>query len=183
MPMFKSLFGRKATRNNAEALFATIVERTRTPLFYESFEAEDTVEGRFELLTLHAFLVLRRLKREGESTGELAQATFDVMFENVDLNLREVGVGDIGLARRIKKMAEGFYGRVDAYEQALEAGDEKELEAALRRNLFNTKDPTDGALKAMADYMLRCDAHLAGLPMEVLVKGGALFAEPPVLTG
>jgi len=179
--MFKNLFGRKATRDNAETLFAAIVERTRTPLFYQFFEAEDTVEGRFELLTLHAFLVLRRLKREGEASGDLAQATFDVMFENVDLNLREVGVGDIGLARRIKKMVEGFYGRVDAYDQALEFREESALQAALRRNLFNTKDPSNETLKAMADYVVRCDSHLANLSVKTLVSGEALFAELPAL--
>ena len=177
--MFKSLFDRKGIRNDAEKLYAAIVERTRTPVFYEEFGVADTVEGRFELLTLHTFLILKRLKRDGEGANELSQATFDIMFENVDLNLREVGIGDIGLARRIKKMAEGFFGRVDVYERAMDALDSEALKAALARNLFSKMDPSDRALEAVSRYVIACSEKLAGMSVEEILSGQEAFAALP----
>jgi len=177
--MFKNLTRRKETRKKAEKLYQLIVERTRTPVFYEVFEVPDTVEGRFELLSLHAFLILQRLKQEGEGAAELSQATFDVMFENVDLNLREVGIGDIGLARRIKKMAEGFYGRVEAYEQAVEAEDSKALKAALERNLYGKPDTSEGSLEAISGYVMGCSQKLSVLPIEKMLSGEEVYAAIP----
>ena len=171
---------RKQLRKEAETLYEKVVNRTRTPNFYEKYGVADTVEGRFEVLTLHAYLVFRRLKSEPNLGQELAQKTFDVMFENVDLNLREVGVGDIGLARRIKKMAEGFYGRVDAYDRALEVdGDAKLLKQALQRNLFNGQEVSDDSLSLIAHYVRDSDGFLANLTRDELLSQAKIFSDFP----
>jgi len=178
--MLKSLRVRKQLRKEAETLYEKIVNRTRTPDFYERYGVADTVEGRFEVLTLHAYLVFRRLKAESNHGQELAQKTFDVMFENVDLNLREVGVGDIGLARRIKKMAEGFYGRVDAYDRALEVDDAEDLKQALQRNLFSGQEVSAESLSLVARYVRDCDEFLATLTRDELLSQTEIFSGFPI---
>ena len=102
------------------------------------------------------------------------------MFENVDLNLREVGVGDIGLARRIKKMAEGFYGRVDAYDRALEVDDAEDLKQALQRNLFSGQEVSAESLSLVARYVRDCDEFLATLTRDELLSQAEIFSGFPI---
>ena len=171
--MFASLFQRRTQRVAALAAYARIVERARDPSFYVDWGVPDTLDGRFELLALHAFLVLNRLKREPAASA-FAQELFDTMFADLDGALREMGAGDLGVGRRVKAMAQGFYGRIAAYERGL--GKEPELLAALRRNLFGTAAPSDEKLALAAAYVRRQVGALSAQPVAALMAGLVAFA-------
>jgi cytochrome b pre-mRNA-processing protein 3 len=158
----------------AADLYVAVVEQARRPGFYRRHRVPDTVDGRFELIALHTFLVLHRLTREGDRTRDLAQALFDRLFADMDRSLREMGAGDMGVGKRIQHMAQAFYGRMAAYRQAL-AGDDAALEGALRRNLYGTVP--EGALPtaAMARYVRETVDLLAGQPAAALEAGTVHF--------
>lgn len=172
--MFAALSRRRERRASALTAYARIVERARDPAFYVVWGVPDTLDGRFEVLALHAFLVLNRLKREGGDAATFAQELFDTMFADFDNALRELGAGDLGVGRRVQAMARGFYGRIAAYERGL--GDETEMVAALRRNLFGTAAPSDAQLAAFSAYARRQVAALAAQPATALLAGAVAFA-------
>ena len=169
-----SFFRQDPRRGAAHAAYARIVERAREPVFYTDWGVPDTLDGRFELLALHAFLVLNRLKREHAASEGFAQRLFDTMFADLDRALREMGVGDLGVGRRVKAMATGFYGRIVAYEKGL--ADPAALAAALRRNLYGTAAPSEAQLAQMSAYVVRQAAALAQQPLPALLAGEVVFA-------
>lgn len=158
----------------ADALYRAIVEAARRPALFEGLGIPDTMDGRYEAIVLHAYLVLRRLKRDHAATSVLAQALFDLMFADFDQSLREAGVGDLGVGRRIKQMATGFYGRIAAYDAGLDGGG---LEEALRRNVYGTTAPSAGTLSRLASYLKEADRHLTGQALSGLIAGRAAFPE------
>ena len=162
----------------ARALFEKGVAQARRPGFYSRCGVPDTVDGRFELIALHVFLVLHRLKADRPETAELAQDLFDTMFQDMDQSLRELGAGDLGVGPRVKRMAQGLYGRIAAYEAGLE-GPEGELEAALRRNLYGTVTPQPEQLRTMAGYLRREIEGLAQREPADLEAGTPGFGGPP----
>lgn len=164
-------FSRKSTKYNAEALYIRVVRQSRKPVFYEEYGVADTIDGRFDMIILHVFLVLRRLKVEGEPTDSLGQALFDAMFVNMDSSLREMGVGDLSVGKRIKRMATAFYGRVEAYDAPLIAGDRAALSDALARNLFRGEPVKDGIKESLSDYMLATWSHLNDQPHQRFFLG------------
>jgi cytochrome b pre-mRNA-processing protein 3 len=173
------LFGSK--RNEvAERLYDAIVAQARQPAFYANYGVPDTVDGRFEMISLHMFLVLHRLKREGPAAAELAQDLFDTMFDDMDRSLREMGAGDLGVGKRVRAMGEGLYGRIAAYEAGLAAGD-AELTEALRRNLFGTVESTLVVAGPLCAYIRAAAAILAEQPAASLACGTVRF--PPVPGG
>jgi len=126
---------RTAPRGTIEAIYGMIVTQAREPSFYRDLAVPDTVNGRFDLLVLHLWLVLRRLRATGEA-GALSQALFDRFCNDMDDNLREMGVGDLTVPKRMQGFGEAFYGRTAAYDMAMEAGDEP-LAQALCKNILN----------------------------------------------
>jgi cytochrome b pre-mRNA-processing protein 3 len=128
--IFHKLFGRK--NSQTKALYDQIVAAARQPNFFEQFEIPDTLDGRFDALVLHLFLVLHRLKAEPEKTK---QDLIDYFFLDMDRNLREMGVGDVSVGKKVRKMAEAFYGRSLAYTAGLEQG-ENALNTVLQRNIY-----------------------------------------------
>lgn len=121
----------------AQRLYCSLVEQARLPAFYSDHGVPDSLDGRYEMISLHVFLALQRLKREGDAGAALGQALFDAMFGDMDRSLREIGVSDLGVGKRVKEMAKGLYGRIAAYEAGLN-GPDAQLDDALRRNLFGT---------------------------------------------
>ena len=178
MPL--TLFRRNPLRNAAELAYRRIVEQAREPGFFCDLGVPDTVDGRFELIVLHAFLYLRRLKRSYPKSAPLAQRFFDTMFTDFDRSLREMGTGDFSVGREVKRMAQGFYGRIDAYERGL-AGEGAALEAALARNLFGTASAPPDCLAAMAAYFRRETEHLDDQSAAALLAGEVRFGDPPRL--
>jgi cytochrome b pre-mRNA-processing protein 3 len=173
--MLRRFFGVSSHRAAGEALYHRILEQSRRPKFYREGGVADTVDGRFDLLVLNAFMVLRRLRSEGDSTSRLNQALFDVMFEDLDESLREIGVSDMSIGHKIKDMAQAFYGRVAAYEDGLASSDETQLELALGRNLYRNVEPSKDTLKMMADYVRRQLSLLDQQATVDLVKGNVCF--------
>jgi cytochrome b pre-mRNA-processing protein 3 len=176
-----SLFRRRRNQASAEALYMTLVDQARQPVFYATFGVPDTVDGRFDMIALHAFLLLHRLRAE-PSASDLGQEVFDLMFGDMDRNLREMGVGDLTIGKRIKTMAGAFYGRISAYDAALAADEPLVLEDALRRNLFRGTAPAAAQVAALAAYMRIQAASLADQPLDRLMAGAITFTQPqPVL--
>ena len=171
-------FRSAAVREAAEQAYRRVVEQARRPGFFTDCGVPDTVDGRFELICLHAFLYLHRLKREQHAAAALGQRFFDTMFADFDRSLREMGTGDLSVGREIKRMAEAFYGRVAAYEGGL-AGDDSVLEAALQRNLFGTAAPAEAQLGAMARHVRREAAMLDRQGAGELLAGQISFGDPP----
>ena len=173
-----ALFRRNALRDAATRGYGLVVDYARRPVFFTDFDVPDTIDGRFELICLHAFLYLHRLKSEGDPGASLAQFFFDLMFADFDRSLRELGTGDLSVGREVKQMAQAFYGRIHAYEQALDAAGDAELHAALRRNLYGTAEPDEPALAAMAAYLRDEAAQLARQDATTLLAGTVSFGLP-----
>lgn len=175
------LFRRNPLRDAAELAYRRVVAQARRPDFFSEIGVPDTVDGRFELIVLHAFLYLHRLRPEHPEAAALGQHFFDTMFTDLDRSLREMGTGDLSVGREIKRMAQAFYGRIDAYERGLQAGDPV-LEAALARNLFGTASAVPpAALAAMAQYVRATAARLDAQPASDLLGGEIDFGYPPNL--
>lgn len=174
----KKIFGFGSNRKAAEALYEEVVHQSRQPVFYLEAEVPDTVDGRFEMISLHAFLLMRRLKFDDSNMGELSQDVFDLMFADMDQSLREIGVGDLGVGKRVKKMAKIFYGRVVAYETALDGGDEA-LETALERNHYGTLEvpPKKESVVRLANYVRKNDSFLKQLKTADLKRGQLQYCQ------
>jgi len=176
--MLGRLFRRDPREDAARALYATIVAQARRPEFYAGCAVPDSLDGRFDLVLLHVFLVLRRLKAGPAEARELGQRLFDTLFVDMDGSLREMGVGDLVIGKRVKAMVQAFYGRVEAYERALD-GDEATLRAALGRNLYGTATPPEAPLASLAGYVRREAADLARQETAQLLAGDLRFGAPP----
>ncbi len=164
-------------RPAAEAAYAAIVAQARRPEFYRTLAVPDTLDGRFELIALHLFLVLRRLKGEPEAR-DVSQALADRLFDDLDRSLREMGAGDLGVGRRVKAMARALYGRIAAYEAGLATGGGG-LVAALARNLYGTATAPPAVVEAMAGYLRREAAALAAADSAEIAAGRVAFGTPP----
>ena len=175
--IFRKLF-RRAGVDTAAALYGQLVAQARQPAFYTVCAVPDTVQGRFEMIALHAFLVLRRLKTGGAADA-LAQDLFDLMFADMDRNLRELGTGDLGVGKRIKKLAKSFYGRIAAYEDGLASATPGRLEEALARNAYDDQVAPPAAVAALAAYLRQADAALTAQPIAEVTAGRLRFAPPP----
>jgi len=176
--ILKAIFSKSSEDEAVSALYGSIVNQARIPVFYEEFEVPDSLDGRFEMIALHAFLVLRRLKDDHPRGAALGQALHDLFFADMDQCLREMGAGDLGVGKRVKRMAEAFYGRVEAYETAM-AADAPEVEEALRRNLYGTNaDVSAAVVSAMADYVAAQGAVLARQPFADIASGRVFFDAP-----
>ncbi|NBC33351.1 MAG: ubiquinol-cytochrome C chaperone [Alphaproteobacteria bacterium] len=176
VPVFSHLFGRRTDDRSVDALYRRIVAQSRQPVFYTDFAVPDTLLGRFDMIVIHAFLVFRRLKREDARSEAFCQALFDHMFADVDMSLREMGVGDLSVGKKVKALAKGFYGRVVAYERALEAPADGALRDALLRNVYPPVEPPEDAVAALARYIRGQADALAGQPVASFLKGEAAFA-------
>ena len=177
--MLKKLFGRRDVQEASHSLYAAIVAQARQPEFYESCGVPDTVDGRFDMLALHAFLVLRRLGQDGRQSAALSQALFDLMFADMDRCLREMGVSDMGVGKRVKAMATAFYGRVAAYEEGL--GDPIKLNAALARNLYRGELVDERHVAAVACYLQEQATALDRQNLDDLRGGKVSFGTPVTL--
>ena len=163
-----------APTGTIEAIYGMIVTQAREPLFYRDLAVPDTVNGRFDLLLLHLWLVLRRLKSVAAGTA-LSQALFDHFCADMDDNLREMGVGDLAVPKRMQAFGEAFYGRSTAYDMALTDGHEA-LAQALCKNVLNGEN-IDKA-RQLAVYAETAMAALTRLDEATLLSGAFRFPVP-----
>ena len=201
------LFRRKPFRREGYILYGAAVVAARQPTYYmdgappqpgtgdsitqpgtgdsitqpgTGYCVPDTLHGRFDLVGLHVALLIRRLRHDADPVGaELAQAVFDAMFNDMDVNLREMGVGDMSISRRVKSLWEAFHGRAQAYEAALDARDANQLAAVLRRNLWAGTPPADAtAPPRLAARAMALEQALADQPLAAIRQAGPEFSPP-----
>jgi cytochrome b pre-mRNA-processing protein 3 len=181
--MILSAFRRSGHNSNIHSLYGAIVAQARSQVFYTQYGVPDSIEGRFELIVLHLVLVLRRLAshqaaaEDGPSLGPgsaVGQRLFEGFCRYLDYNLREMGVGDLAVPRRMRQFGEAFYGRQAAYGAALDAADQRALEKALARNMLGKADAPDRAA-ALARYVRAAVTRMEAEPEEALVAGKAVF--------
>ncbi len=170
-----SLFSQRKSKNQiAQFLYDSIVHQSRQTFFYYDLGVPDTVDGRFDLILLHSFMVLNRFEREGRKADVLMQALFDCLFVDMDRSLREMGVGDLSVPKHMKRMMRAFKGRILAYEEALQKPND--LEAVLRRNLYGTVEGIDsGVLEIIIRYLQANIENLRKQPWDDLGHGRISF--------
>jgi cytochrome b pre-mRNA-processing protein 3 len=191
--MILSAFRRGHHNRNIHGLYGAIVAQARLTTFYTRYGVFDSVDGRFELIVLHLVLVLRRLggeqtaaprqgsPRQGSprAAARIGQQLFDVFCRDLDDNLREMGVGDLAVPRKMRKFGEAFYGRQAAYGAALGAADDRELEKALARNIFGLAETDENAAR-LARYARAAVERLSGEAEDALLAGKVMFPSPEV---
>jgi cytochrome b pre-mRNA-processing protein 3 len=175
MNIIKNIFSFSHEKKIAHKLYKTIVRQARQPVFYESFGVADTFDGRFDLISLHMILLIRRMKSDIDQSRKLSQALFDYMFDDIDLNLRELGIGDMGVLHRVKKMTKAFYGRLESYDRGLKEKDDTVLLEALERNLYRENDVTEANLKTITSYTRRQSLYLDKISIGSLMAGELEF--------
>jgi cytochrome b pre-mRNA-processing protein 3 len=169
-----SLIRRRRYERMGFELYGAAVAAAREPFLYTSLHVPDTLDGRFDMIVLYAFLLVQRLKREPAPGPALAQAVFDAMFSDMDVNLREMGVGDLSVGRKVRVMWEAFHGRAAAYEAAMTACDMRALDAALERNVWRG-EPPDNTTSALRRLILAQEAQLSGQNLDALAQGRVRF--------
>jgi cytochrome b pre-mRNA-processing protein 3 len=165
---------RLAPAGTIEAIYGMIVTQAREPIFYRDLGVPDTVNGRFDLLLLHLWLLLRRL-RTAQGGVDMSQALFDRFCEDMDDNLREMGVGDQTVPKRMRAFGEAFYGRVQAYDQAIDAGAEA-LAQAICKNILNGAGMDQA--RRLAAYAEAANVDLGQADDPALLRGSFKFPAP-----
>ncbi|WP_235561718.1 MULTISPECIES: ubiquinol-cytochrome C chaperone family protein [unclassified Brevundimonas] len=169
MIMLQNLFRTRPRERLGQPLYELAVRQARRPGFYTTLGVADRIDARFELYTLHVLLLVMRLRDEGERGAEAGQALFDTYVSALDHALRELGVGDISVGKKMRKLGEALYGRMTAYEGPLRDGDAAALSAGLARNVYESDDPAVGA--ALAAYALASRARLAAQDFDAVAAG------------
>lgn len=171
--MFDLLKFRKNTKPAVDKLYGEIFAQSRNSVFYTDYGVPDTVDGRFDLLLVHIFMVMQRLVGKKGAAKQVAQGLFDMTFADMDQSLRQAGVGDVGVPKHMRRMMKAFNGRMYAYREAIE---EDQLPAALERNLYGTVDaPSADVLAAMAAYVAQNIDYINGQSLDDIVLGRVDF--------
>lgn len=173
----KKIFSPAPFIDEAHATYVTLVAQARKPWFYGQQAIADTVDGRFDVIVLHLFLVIHRLRGEhSQDAAHFARALSEVFFSDMDRNIREMGSTDTGVGKRIKNMAQAFYGRLSAYENGMLSSDA--LCAAIKANLYRGNDAASKEqLAALEAYVRRNRDHLAAQPLTELLAGRLSFLD------
>jgi cytochrome b pre-mRNA-processing protein 3 len=179
--MILNLFRRTPRTDTIATLYGAIVAQARQAAFYQRYGVPDTANGRLEMIVLHAVLLLSRLEAEGEPARRLGQALFDHFCADMDANLREMGVGDMAVPRKMKAIAEAFYGRKRAYETAMAAPGGDELARALGRNIHGAAADAP-ATEPLAAYAPAAALALAAVDGDALLRGHVAFPDPAAIT-
>ncbi|MEE9346660.1 MAG: ubiquinol-cytochrome C chaperone family protein [Robiginitomaculum sp.] len=169
------LFKRRAEDVSAANLYSACLSQSRLPEFYRSIGVADSYDGRVDLLTLHLTFIMKAARKFGAAGEQLSQALYDVMVEDFNIAMREEGLSDTGIKRRIKPMLALFYARAKVYMAALESGDD--LQALMSQTLLADAGSSKGAA-VMADYMGRADLLIDAMNEKQLRAGKIKF--PPL---
>jgi cytochrome b pre-mRNA-processing protein 3 len=176
--MMFQFFRRNPSNHSIASLYGTIVAQARAAPFYRIYGVPDTVNGRFEMVVLHTVLVLRRLESEPVPGRRLGQALFDRFCRDMDGSLREMGIGDLAVPAKMRKIGEAFYGRQAAYVAALAALDHEPLIGALKRNVFGAQTGAGLGAIRLATYVRALAAQLADQDGQALCRAEVAFPDP-----
>jgi len=170
--MLKNLFRSRERTRPGLALYEAAVTQARQPGFYRDLGVVDQIDARFELYTLHVLLLVMRLREEPvpntQAGAEAGQDLFDVYVSALDNSLRELGVHDVTMAKKMRKLGEALYGRMTAYEPAIREGDAAGLASGLARNVYESQDAD--VATGLAAYALAARTRLAEQPMNVILS-------------
>ena len=175
--MKSGLFRRSPKQDTIHALYGAIVAQARLPIFYRGYAVPDTVTGRLEMILLHVFLFFRRA-RGGTDMQRLGQGVFDRFCDDMDGNLREMGIGDLAVPKHMQRIGEAFYGRAAVYDAALDAADDAALSQALTRNVFGQGLQQPERAQRLAAYFKTADIQLAREEDTNLAQGRISFPDP-----
>jgi cytochrome b pre-mRNA-processing protein 3 len=170
--MIFSLFRKK---NNNEAIveqqYKALTDAARQPFFYSDLGVPDSVMGRLEMLSAVLILYFRRTAKASVGVQQISQEIVDAFFQDVDHSIRELGVGDLSVPKRMKKLAGRFYGRMESYSEALNSADTQKLAEALKRNFHPLTLETAPDMSGLAAYLLKAEANLAEMSDDTLLSG------------
>ena len=176
------IFGLFRKRNHNQIIvvrqYEALTSMAREPVFYTDYGVPDTVMGRFELLSVMMILFFRRVRSAATSGQELAQEIVDAFFEDIDYSIRELGIGDNSVPKRMKKLAGMFYGRLESYAGAMDADDRAALAMALQRNIYPKANEAAASMAALADWMMIAEAHLTTVTEDQIATGLATLPMP-----
>ncbi len=176
------IFGLFRKRNNNRSIvdrqYAILTAAGRAPAFYTDMGVPDTVMGRFEMLSLVFILYFRRTRASATSGQEIAQEIVDAFFLDIDYSIRELGVGDTGVPKRMKKLGGMFYGRLESYAKALDTGDREALAAALARNIHPQAGEIAQPMRRLADWAFAAEAALAVVDEADIAVGSLQVPSP-----
>jgi len=175
--VLQRLFQPSAHRLAGQNLYEAATRQARQPAFYADLAAPDTVEGRFELYTLHVVLLVHRLKGQGDEAAKVSQALFDAYLQALDDALREMGVGDLSVAKKMRKLGEAFYGRATAYQTELAAPGMPGLAALIERTVY--ADAEGAPVDRLVDYVQRSAAALEAMSVDEVVAAKFNWPEIP----
>ena len=175
------LFRNKEREAQISRLYDQILAQSRNPAFFIDGRVPDTVEGRTDMMLLHLFVLMHRLAGEKGEILELARGVCDRFFAELDRAMREMGVGDLTVPKKMRKVADIYTGCSAAYGKALMSTDKAELPEALLRNVYGRDEERRGEAQALADYVRRASEALAGMPADALVRDPLPFPSPLTL--
>ncbi len=168
---------KKPYQAEARGVYARTLEHVRQPVFYTEYGVPDTFDGRFDLLLVHLFIVMEAVGFESERAEAFNQALFDVTFADMDQTLREMGIGDMGIPKHMRKMMKAFNGRMNVYHSAIGANNDAFVDA-LKRNLYaGAEGMSDEVVARFAQYCMRAVASMKALEFEVLQGGAFQFKD------
>lgn len=171
--MIFNLFRKDTATEPVYAVYRSIVAQSRQPFFYADWQVPDTVTGRFDMISLHLALLFRRLRAGDQAQKDFSQAVFDLFFKDMDRSLREMGIGDLGVPKRIQKMGNIFFGLLAAMNEAMDRDDVQALEVVLSRNILD--GATGPHVAALANYLMAQDRSLAAQPSAAITNGQVNF--------
>ena len=172
------LFGRQNSASSAKlALYEQITQQSLHPWFYEVVGVSETFTGKFDLSVLHAHLLIERLRRDPDVPRGFTQGLFDTCFSHWDFALRETGVGDMSVGKHVKRLMQGFYGRAQAFTQAIESEDQEALASVLKSNLGLT-DASPDQIRQMQAYVVELNRFFWQQETQILVSGDLKLPEP-----
>jgi cytochrome b pre-mRNA-processing protein 3 len=183
MPMKWPLFAHARRETTIEVLYGAIVAQARAPAFYLRYGVPDTVNGRFEMIVLHLALFLDRLAHEPLPIRSLGQETFDLFCQDMDDQLRESGVGDLAVPKKMRRVAEAFYGRQEAYRAALSDAGGRALPDALQRNVYFGASEASLGAERLAAYMREAVDRLAAQEGAGFARSGLAWPDPDAMSG
>jgi cytochrome b pre-mRNA-processing protein 3 len=166
-------FGNKSDPKIVDALYEAIVAAARRPVFYSDFGVADTPLGRFEVLSAHMALILRASRTANQQVKDVVQVLNEEFFKDVDHSLRELGIGDAGVPKRMKKLISNFYGRLETYVSAIDSGNQIELAAALERNMAPNAELKDA--NSFATYMMNAAKSIEKQMPDPFLQGQLSF--------
>ncbi|MEK6746317.1 MAG: ubiquinol-cytochrome C chaperone family protein [Pseudomonadota bacterium] len=175
--VLKKIFSADPFQIPAHEAYVALVNQARKPFFYQECAVADTLDGRFDVIIIHVFMLTQRLKNDSQEflRPEFIRAVWEVFFSDMDRSLREMGASDTGIGKRVKKMAQAFYGRIDSYEKTV--ANAAEFKESLKRNLYRGAEVEEKQISSLVSYVLRNLEHLQKQDITAIVKGELSFCD------